>query len=81
MFLSLCASGAGPDMSLGLEGCAPGGVTQLGDSEGTPYPLYGHSLSWRDNSIGVAGPDNKLCAKVWMPQQPSNEDMANLATL
>ena len=72
--------------ALSVSGTAVGTVSGAGGLEGevgeeSCMPLYGHSLSWRDNNLGQPGPDHKLCAKVWMPQHPSHEDMANLASV
>ncbi|ELU05661.1 hypothetical protein CAPTEDRAFT_184140 [Capitella teleta] len=43
------------------------------------FPLYGHTLSWKEAEVpGCPGPDQRLSAKIWTPQQASLDDMANL---
>ena len=47
-------------------------------------PLYGHSLSWVNDRQPQIGPDNKLSAKIWVPEDPrtfENGAMMNYETL
>ncbi|XP_013391375.1 pancreas transcription factor 1 subunit alpha-like [Lingula anatina] len=40
-----------------------------------PEPLVGHSLSWTDEKSLKMGPDNKLCAKIWVPEMTAEEQL------
>lgn len=45
------------------------GIQDDGEQYGLP-PLTGHSLSWSDTKKQKLGPNNKLTAKIWVPEDP-----------
>ncbi|KAK7475381.1 hypothetical protein BaRGS_00033399 [Batillaria attramentaria] len=47
---------------------------------GDGQTLLGHSLSWDDPKGRRPAPDSKLVAKVWVPENPTESDLINLAT-
>ncbi|KAK3604735.1 hypothetical protein CHS0354_017841 [Potamilus streckersoni] len=47
--------------------------------ENDNIPLLGHSLSWTDEKIPIKSADNKLTAKLWYPERPTEADLLNLA--
>ena len=46
---------------------------------GEGQTLLGHSLSWDDPKGRRPPPDSKLVAKIWMPENPTESDLINLA--
>ena len=40
--------------------------------------LYGHSLSWTDEKSQFRTLNNKLFAKLWIPDLATEQDLANL---
>nr|KAG5690841.1 hypothetical protein BaRGS_031193 [Batillaria attramentaria] len=55
-------------------------LTELDRDIGDGQTLLGHSLSWDDPKGRRPAPDSKLVAKVWVPENPTESDLINLAT-
>ncbi|KAK7109203.1 hypothetical protein V1264_013288 [Littorina saxatilis] len=55
-------------------------VAELDAMCGDGQTLLGHSLSWDDPKGRRPPPDSKLIAKIWMPENPTESDLINLAS-
>ncbi|KAL4222062.1 Pancreas transcription factor 1 subunit alpha [Mactra antiquata] len=52
---------------------------QGNDNESCGSPLFGHSLTWKDEKQTMPV-DNKLTAKIWFPDYASEADLLNMAS-
>lgn len=54
--------------------------TDLPQDVNENYELLGHSLSWFDEKLPRKTIDNKLAAKIWVPENPTEADLINLSS-
>ncbi|GFR69385.1 pancreas transcription factor 1 subunit alpha-like [Elysia marginata] len=58
--------------------CHTGSGDDLDWTHGSPSPLTGHSLSWRDLKRPALGPRNTMVAKVWVPEDPRTHQLSQM---